>query len=116
MLRFLQEQDRENQLAWTILWFVPYLLILTVFYGVMFGVPLAVKVYDLSLEGEVKILFMFMPFVYFYYMVPLLIAAAFFYNKLPNKRNTLFKVVYVVVTPFILAILFYGIGISTYYS
>ena len=84
--------------------------------GVFLGAPIATRYYNLTIPAEVVQLFVLMPFVYFYTLVPLCFVIAFTIIQLCRKSNVLVHAVCISLCMVIIPVIFYGIGVSNYYN
>ena len=97
-------------------WAVLVVFVATLVLGIFVGAPIATEYYDLSLPGEVSVLFALMPFVYFYYLVPLCFVAAAGFWAIRPKAGFAVKSMYLMASTVVTWAIFYGIGVANYYA
>ncbi len=96
--------------------FVPYSYAATVFYGLVFGVPIAIQIFDLTIETEVGELFVVTAVLYSFILLPILFFASLFFSIIVRQHNMYRRVLYVLAVPALISAIFYGISISMYYK
>ena len=90
--------------------------ILMILWGIYVGAPIAIQKYGLTIHVEVKILFLLMPFVYFFGSLPLCFASGYCFKFVSSKGNSVLNVFYVLISSIFAAVIFYGVGVSLYYG
>ena len=107
----LREAFDNIQWAW-----VPYFYISCIVIGMYIGSPLAAKYYKLNISTEVDAFFFLMPVMYFFLSLPLCILAAAGISHPRISSSKFLKIICIGLCTFLVPTVFYGIGVSLYYS
>jgi hypothetical protein len=98
-------------------WWVAVLVFIgTIIIGIFIGAPIATDYYALSIPTEVSQLFALMPFVYFYYLIPLCLLSAYFFMLAKPSLNKIGAIFFISFSMFTVSGIFYVIGVSNYYG
>jgi len=97
-------------------WLTILLYISSVLLGIYVGAPIAVDYYELTIPSEVDELFALLAIYHGYYLFGLCLIATFGYKYIRLRKILILNLGYLILSIFLVPMIFYGIEVSNYYG